>query len=83
MTTSGGSLIWCRGGGIVGRLRSRPGARYPARCHFGAQNRGSAKQPELALGAVVDGADPQVLINEGLASELAVARSLQPKPRGN
>ena len=32
-------------------------------------------QPELALGAVVDGADPQVLINEGLASELAVARS--------
>jgi len=32
-------------------------------------------QPELALGAVVDGADPQVLINEGLVSELAVARS--------
>ena len=32
-------------------------------------------QPELALGAVVDGADPQVLINEGLASALAVARS--------
>ena len=32
-------------------------------------------QPELALGAVVDGTDPQVLINEGLASELAVARS--------
>jgi len=32
-------------------------------------------QPELALGAVVDGADPQVLINEGLAIELAVARS--------
>jgi len=32
-------------------------------------------QPELALGAVVDGADPQVLINEGLASELAVERS--------
>src|SRR5438046_10727340 len=32
-------------------------------------------QPELALGAVVDGADPQVLINEGLASELAVEQS--------
>jgi putative phosphoribosyl transferase len=32
-------------------------------------------QPELALGAVVDGADPQVLINEGLAGELAVERS--------
>jgi putative phosphoribosyl transferase len=32
-------------------------------------------QPELALGAVVDGADPQVLINEALASELAVAQS--------
>jgi len=32
-------------------------------------------QPELALGAVVDGADPQVLINEGLASELAIERS--------
>jgi putative phosphoribosyl transferase len=32
-------------------------------------------QPELALGAVVDGADPQVLINEGLAEELAVERS--------
>jgi putative phosphoribosyl transferase len=32
-------------------------------------------QPELALGAVVDGADPQVLINEGLASERAVERS--------
>ena len=29
-------------------------------------------QPELALGAVVDGADPQVLINENLATELAV-----------
>ena len=26
----------------------------------------------MALGAVVDGADPQVLINEGLAEELAV-----------
>jgi putative phosphoribosyl transferase len=32
-------------------------------------------QPELALGAVVDGAAPQVLINEGLAEELAVERS--------
>src|SRR5215472_310806 len=32
-------------------------------------------QPELALGAVVDGADPQVLINEDLAGELAVERS--------
>jgi len=32
-------------------------------------------QPELALGAVVDGADPQVLINEGLAEELAVEPS--------
>jgi putative phosphoribosyl transferase len=32
-------------------------------------------QPELALGAVVDGAEPQVLINEGLAIELGVARS--------
>jgi putative phosphoribosyl transferase len=32
-------------------------------------------QPELALGAVVDGADPQVLINEGLANELAVESS--------
>src|SRR5271169_895430 len=29
-------------------------------------------QPELALGAVVDGADPQVIINEILASELAI-----------
>ncbi len=32
-------------------------------------------QPELALGAVVDGADPQVLINEDLAAELAIDRS--------
>src|SRR6266481_4955717 len=32
-------------------------------------------QPELALGAVVDGAEPQVLINEGLAIELGVASS--------
>jgi putative phosphoribosyl transferase len=29
-------------------------------------------QPELALGAVVDGADPQVLINDDLATELAI-----------
>src|SRR6266581_2139308 len=29
-------------------------------------------QPELALGAVVDGADPQVIINEKLAVELAI-----------
>jgi putative phosphoribosyl transferase len=29
-------------------------------------------KPELALGAVVDGADPQVIINEILASELAI-----------
>src|SRR5437667_3875695 len=29
-------------------------------------------QPELALGAVVDGADPQVLINDKLVAELAV-----------
>src|SRR5262245_54134412 len=32
-------------------------------------------QPELALGAVVDGADPQVLINEGLVNELAIEQS--------
>lgn len=32
-------------------------------------------QPELALGAVVDGADPQVLINEDLAAELGVDQS--------
>lgn len=32
-------------------------------------------QPELALGAVVDGADPQVLISEDLAAELAIDRS--------
>jgi putative phosphoribosyl transferase len=32
-------------------------------------------QPELALGAVVDGADPQVIINEALAAELAVGES--------
>jgi putative phosphoribosyl transferase len=29
-------------------------------------------QPELALGAVVDGASPQVLINESLAAELGI-----------
>jgi putative phosphoribosyl transferase len=29
-------------------------------------------QPELALGAVVDGADPQVIINDILAAELAI-----------
>ena len=29
-------------------------------------------QPELALGAVVDGANPQVLINDILAAELAI-----------
>jgi putative phosphoribosyl transferase len=29
-------------------------------------------QPELALGAVVDGADPQVVINDNLAAELAI-----------
>jgi putative phosphoribosyl transferase len=29
-------------------------------------------QPELALGAVVDGANPQVLINDVLAAELAI-----------
>jgi putative phosphoribosyl transferase len=32
-------------------------------------------QPELALGAVVDGADPQVFINRALAAELAVEES--------
>src|SRR5437870_2940680 len=32
-------------------------------------------QPELALGAVVDGADPQVIINDDLAAELAVDES--------
>jgi putative phosphoribosyl transferase len=32
-------------------------------------------QPELALGAVVDGADPQVLINDNLAAELAIDAS--------
>jgi putative phosphoribosyl transferase len=32
-------------------------------------------QPELALGAVVDGAEPQVLINEDLAAELGIDRS--------
>jgi putative phosphoribosyl transferase len=32
-------------------------------------------QPELALGAVVDGADPQVLINEDLAAELDIDQS--------
>jgi putative phosphoribosyl transferase len=29
-------------------------------------------QPELALGAVVDGADPQVIINEALAADLGI-----------
>ena len=29
-------------------------------------------QPELALGAVVDGADPQVIINDILAAELSI-----------
>src|SRR6476469_2224643 len=29
-------------------------------------------QPELALGAVVDGADPQGIVNDILASELAI-----------
>lgn len=29
-------------------------------------------QPELALGAVVDGAEPQVLVNRALAAELAI-----------
>jgi putative phosphoribosyl transferase len=32
-------------------------------------------QPELALGAVVDGADPQVIINEALAADLAIDES--------
>lgn len=32
-------------------------------------------QPELAVGAVVDGADPQVLINEDLAAELGIDES--------
>jgi putative phosphoribosyl transferase len=32
-------------------------------------------QPELALGAVVDGADPQVVINDNLAAELAIDNS--------
>jgi putative phosphoribosyl transferase len=32
-------------------------------------------QPELALGAVVDGADPQVFINRALAAELAIEES--------
>src|SRR5712692_8700848 len=32
-------------------------------------------QPELALGAVVDGADPQVVKNDKLAAELAVDES--------
>jgi predicted phosphoribosyltransferase len=42
---------------------------------FWCAKSGVRQQPELALGAVVGGTDPQVLINEGLASELAVARS--------
>jgi putative phosphoribosyl transferase len=32
-------------------------------------------QPELALGAVVDGADPHVVINDSLAAELAIDES--------
>ena len=32
-------------------------------------------QPELALGAVVDGASPQVLINDKLAAELGIERA--------
>ena len=32
-------------------------------------------QPELALGAIVDGANPQVLINDDLARELAIEKS--------
>src|ERR1700730_3195927 len=32
-------------------------------------------QPELALGAVVDGADPQVIINEALVADLAIDES--------
>src|SRR5712664_3989259 len=32
-------------------------------------------QPELALGAVVDGAEPQVIINEALAADLAIDES--------
>jgi len=32
-------------------------------------------QPELALGAVVDGADPQVVINDTLVAELAIDNS--------
>src|SRR6202521_4538188 len=32
-------------------------------------------QPELALGAVVDGAEPQVIINEALAAALAIDES--------
>jgi putative phosphoribosyl transferase len=32
-------------------------------------------QPELALGAVVDGADPQIVINDSLAAELAIDES--------
>jgi putative phosphoribosyl transferase len=31
-------------------------------------------QPELALGAVVDGADPQVIFNDKLAAELGIER---------
>jgi len=36
---------------------------------------GSPWQPELALGAVVDGGDPQVLINEAWSASSPVARS--------
>jgi len=32
-------------------------------------------QPELALGAVVDGANPHVVINDSLAAELAIDES--------
>jgi hypothetical protein len=41
-------------------------------------------QPELALGAVVDGADPQVIINDLLAAELAIDQTTLPaKLRAN
>ena len=33
-------------------------------------------QPELALGAVVDGADPQVIINDILAAEPAIGATI-------
>jgi putative phosphoribosyl transferase len=37
-------------------------------------------QPELALGAVVDGADPQVIINDILAAELAIDQGQERAP---